>query len=136
MLLFSNDLKDQFKSLLIDEEQKHVLTKICKTKKGTIRKERDHNVLVTEFEMKHNANTNNKVELYNLKNTECQNIFKKYTSNTRMLSSVFVAEEDINILTNRFIKKLDGCIKHCFKKVRVSNKNNSETKNLYDKMRE
>jgi exonuclease III len=100
VVIFSNDLKDQFKSLRIDEDRKHVLTKIRKTKKGTIRKESDHNVLVTEFEMAHDANTNKKVELYNLKNAECQSIFKKYTSNTRMLSSVFDANEDLNILTD------------------------------------
>ena len=53
-----------------------------------------------------------------------------------MLSSVFDSEDDLNILTQRFIKKLDGCIKHNFKKVRVSNHKPSDEEKLYQKMRE
>ena len=37
-----------------------------------------------------------------------------------MLSSVFNSKEDINILVQRFIKKVDGCIKMNFKKVRIN----------------
>ena len=136
LVIFSTDLNSQFRSLLIDEERKHVLTKIRKTKNGTVKKESDHNVLLTDFEMTLDANNNKKVELYNLKNPECQDIFRKYTSNTKMLSSVFNSDDNLNILTNRFIKKLDGCIKHCFKKVRVSNNKPSDASKLYDKMRE
>ena len=53
-----------------------------------------------------------------------------------MLSSVFDSEDYLNILTQRFIKKLDGCIKHNFKKVRVSNHKPSDEEKLYQKMRE
>ena len=127
---------DSFKSLLIDEERKHVLTKIRKTKKGTVVKESDHNVLITEFNTSFISNKKNtKLELYNIKNSDCQEKFKAYTSNTNMLSSVFDSEEDLNILTKRFIKKLDGCIKHSFRKVRVSNNKPSDEEKLYDNMR-
>ena len=93
-------------------------------------------MLLTEFEVTLDVNNKKKVELYNLKNPECQEIFKKYTSNTKMLSSVFDSNDNINVLTNRFIKKLDGCIKHSFKKVRVSNNKPSGANKLYDRMRE
>ena len=53
-----------------------------------------------------------------------------------MLSSIFNSNDDINILTNRYIKKLDGCIKHSFKKVRVSSNKPSESHKLYNRMRE
>ena len=73
------------------------------TKHGVVKKESDHNVLITEFT---NALPDNehrtKVEIYNLKNSQCQKNFKEYTTNTRMLSSVFDAEEDLDILTQRF----------------------------------
>ena len=136
LVIISTDLDSQFKSLIIDEERKHVLTKIRKTKNGTVKKESDHNVLLTEFEVTIDVNNNHKVELYNIKNLECQQIFKKYTSNTKMLSSVFDSDDNLNVLTNRFIKKLDGCIKHSFKKVRVSNNKPSGANKLYDRMRE
>ena len=67
VVLFSTDLTNDFKSLLIDEERKHVLTKIRKTKKGTVKKESDHNVLITEFEINHHITQHKKEELYNLK---------------------------------------------------------------------
>ena len=107
-----------------------------KTKKGIVIKESDHNVLITEFNTSFISNNkNNKLELYNIKNTDCQEKFKAYTSNTNMLSSVFDSEEDLNILTKRFIKKIDGCIKHSFRKVRVSNNKPSDEEKLYDNMR-
>ena len=46
LLIFSNDIRNQFKSLLIDEERKYVLTRITNTKRGVVKKESDHNALV------------------------------------------------------------------------------------------
>ena len=82
-VLFSSDLNNDFKSLIIDDERKHVLTKIKMTKHGVVKKESDHNVLIAEF-----TNTvpdkkcKKKIEIYNLKNAQCQRKFKEYTSNT------------------------------------------------------
>ena len=62
----------------IDNERKHVLTRIRKTKKGPKVKESDHNVLLSEFKCKINKKkSNDKVESYNLKNKECQAKFKQ-----------------------------------------------------------
>ena len=52
-----------------------------------------------------------------------------------MLYSVFNSNEDINILTNRFLKKLKGCIAMCFKKVRINNKEKKDkTQKLHEKI--
>ena len=137
IVMFSNDLKKHFKYLHIDDARKHVLTRITKTKKGVVIKESDHNVLITEFTCELNStDTNRKVEVYNLKNVECQKKFKSYTSNTKMLSSIFDSEDNINILTQRFIKKLDGCIKTNFKKVRINKHKKTDDESLYTRMRE
>ena len=115
LVLLSSDLSDEFKSLNIDDSRKHVLTKISKTKKGAVVKESDHNVLLTELECELKPSENKeKFEIYNLKNPTCQKKFKSYTSGTKMLSSIFDSDEDLNILTQRFIKKLDGCVKMNF----------------------
>jgi hypothetical protein len=106
VVLFSSELRDHFKSLIIDEERRHVLTKIRQNKNGAIKKESDHNVLITEFTFKFSISyKNSKVEVYNLKNLECQKKFHRYTSETKMLSSVFNSKDDINILVQRFLKK-------------------------------
>ena len=120
--------------MLVDEDRKYVLTKIRKTKNGIVKKESDHHVLLAEFNnivIEHNKI---KHEIYNIKNIECQKKFKQYTSNTKMLSSIFDSGDDINLLTQRFMKKLNGCIAMCFKKVRVSDRKESEQDRLHKRM--
>ena len=50
IVAFSHDMVKQFVSFEVDETKKHVLTKITKTKRGSKKKESDHNVLITEFD--------------------------------------------------------------------------------------
>ena len=134
VLLYSSDLQKFFTSLLVDEERKYVLTKVRKTKKWIIKKESDHYVLIAEFNNIVKEHNKTKHEIYNLKNIECQQKFKAYTTNTKMLSSVFDSSDDINLLTQRFLKKLDGCIAMCFKKIRVSAVKESDQDRLHKRM--
>ena len=137
IVLVSSDLIGHIESLEIDEDRRHVLTKIRKTKKGIIKKESDHNVLVTTFsDTFESSETKEKEEMYNLKNKECQKKFKMYTSYTHMLSSVLDSKEDINVLTDRLIRKIQGCIASTFKKVRITNNKKSKLERLYEKLSE
>ena len=121
--------------MLIDKDRKYVLTRITNAKGGVVKKESDHNALVAEFDLKVDIpERKKKPEVYNLKNLESQNKFFKYTSNTKLLSSVFDSKDDLNVLAKRFIKKLDGCIKVTFKKVRVYTHKESEGDKLYKKL--
>ena len=114
-------MEEQLVGIEIDEARKHVLNRIRKTKKGIVTKESDHNVIVTTFKNKFTIKTKkDKEEIYNLKNKENQIKFKQYTSNTKMLSSIIESKEDINVLTKRLIKKINGCIAMNFKKVRIN----------------
>ena len=82
------------------------LQKLIRQKKGLKVIESDHNPIITEFNLSlKDEHKEEKIEVFNLKNQECQLSFKKYTSNTKMLSSVFDSNEDIEVLTNRFMKK-------------------------------
>ena len=136
MVIVSSDLINDIESLEIDEARNHLLTRISKTKKGVIKKESDHNVLITTFKDTFKTTDNKeKSEMYNLKNKECQKAFKAYTSNTNMLSSVLNADEDIDVLTERLIKKVNGCIAMTFKKVRITRTKKNKLEILHDKMR-
>ena len=79
-------MNKHFTPMHIDQERLHVLTKIRKTKKGINIKESDHNVMVTEFDCKRPKEKESEKALYNLKNKDCQQKFKLFTSNTKMLS--------------------------------------------------
>ena len=120
----------------MDEQRKHVLTRISKSKKGVRVKESDHNVVIAEFECNPiDDKDNKKVEVYNLKNKLCQAKFKKFTSNTKMLSSSIDDKGDIDQVINRFIKKLNGCIATNFDKRRINKDKDNKEDDLYSRMR-
>ena len=86
MVIISSDLKEHLEDMHIDEQRKHVLSKICKSKKGVTVKESDHNSIITQFNLKLDVSKDEKkFEVFNLKNKECQAKFKEYTSETKML---------------------------------------------------
>ena len=136
LIMFSSDMLQHLVNIQIDEARKYVLTKVVKKKNGIKIQESDHNPIVAEFSLKIiQTEEDNKLEMYNLKNEECQKKFKEYTTNTKMLSSVFdTKEEDINIMTNRFLKKLNGCIALNFKKIRFKHKEDKLEK-LHERLR-
>ena len=74
--------------------------------------------------------------MYNLKNKDGQAKFKEYTNDTQMLSTVFDADEDINVLTKRFMKKLDGCIAQNFKKIRIGRNKPDKGVDLHARLQE
>ena len=51
-VIVSNDLVTDILSMMIDDERKHVLTKLTKTKYGIQKKESDHNTIVTKLNIK------------------------------------------------------------------------------------
>ena len=135
MVIVSSDMVQNIVKMDIDEDRKHVLTKVTKTKKGVKVKESDHNVIITEFNIvAKETKEKQKLEMYNLKNIECQRKFKNYTTNTKMLSTVFNNEtEDIDVVTKRFLKKIDGAIAMSFKKNRVRHRVSDKEESLCTK---
>ena len=137
IVLFSGDMLAHLVNIEIDENRKYVLTKVVNNKKGTRIQESDHNPIITEFKLQQKeTKEDQKLELYNLRNKECQKKFKEYTTNTKMLSTVFDAEEDIDVLTKRFLKKLDGCIAINFKKIRVNKRKTDKGVVLFSRLQE
>ena len=136
-VLVSGDLADYLESILIDEERLHVLTRLTKTKKGVVKKQSDHNVIISKFYFQWNKKIQSeRIEIYNLKNVESQLKFKQMTNDNDTLSAIFDSENDLNKATELFIKKLNKCFKSCFKKIRVSEKPNKEVEELFAKRKE
>ena len=75
-MIISTDLVGELESMLIDEEGKHALTKIGKSKGQTKIRQSDHNTIVSKFNISWNKKRKSeRVEIYNLKNKEGQNRF-------------------------------------------------------------
>ena len=134
-VMISEDLLHECESLVIDEKREHVLTKITKSKRGTQKVESDHNALISRFKLEWSHQKKERIETFNYKNKECQLKFKENTTKTSSLSSIFDTREDLNIATKHFIKRLNGFIFESFKKIRISEKFNSEIVQLFEKRR-
>ena len=75
LLMFSKDLGKSFKSLVIDDERKHVLTRNKQTKTGLVVKESDYHVLLQTFSDIETSNKHKEtLNMYNLNNKGCQQL--------------------------------------------------------------
>ena len=75
----------------------------------------------------------------NLKNEDCQTEFKKSTTQNidkGYLSSVFDENYDINIATEKFMKRLEKTIAKFFRKIRVKEKIDEEKEELFRNWKE
>ena len=136
-VLLSADLGNEVESILIDEKRTHVLTKIAKHKEVIKKVESDHNSIITRLKIHwKNEISHNKIEICNLKNKECQKMFKKETSswkNNENLSATFDDDGDLNEQTEKFLKKLEKLIHKCFKKIKIKQKVDKEKEALFRK---
>ena len=133
-VLFSRDLVEKVESIIIDEERRRVLTKYMKTKNGTKRMESDQNPIITKLNLKWiKSFKKERNEIFNLKNKECQNTFREITSGNNFLSSVFDDCGDINAATNKFLKRLDGCLHKSFNKIRITDRPNKKLEELFNR---
>ena len=133
-LIVSNDLVKEVKELVIDEQKDHALA-VVKRKNDIVKvTTSDHNTLLTTFMLEwRKSERKEKVEVFNMKNKFCQQVFKEHTSKTSKLSEIFDSEENMNTQTKKFIKLLNKCIYKCFRKVKVSNSKQTEYEKLYDR---
>ena len=122
LLIVTSELIDEVKEMIVYENRENVLKRTIAKKNGNIIKESDHNNILTTFNLKIKPQKKERIEMFNFKNRHAQKKFKSYTSGTLMLSSVFNSNDNLDIQTKRFLKKLDGSIAKCFNKVRVNNK--------------
>ena len=133
-VIVSQDIVQSISSMMIDDDRRHVLTKLSKTKKGVIKKESDHNTIVTELKIKWKPHSKlQKKEMFNLKDKIGQEKFKYETDNTTDLSRIIDKEDDVEKATKKFLKRLDGFITNSFKKIRVTEKVDEELEELYKK---
>ena len=131
-VLISHDLLEKVESVTIDEDKNHALVNVTKKKQVVS----DHNTIVSKFNLGWSkVGMRKRIETFNLKNRKCQEAFKVATSNTDALSSIFNNEKDLNSCTKKFMKRLDGFIHECFRKIRIKEKQNTEIDDLFNRRR-
>ena len=101
-------------------------------KKGVKKVVSDHNVLLAKFSLRtEDKEALERMEVFNFRSKINQDKFKIVTSTSTKLSEVFDTDEDINVKTKNFLKRLDKTMHKCFKKVRLGKRKTSEYENLY-----
>ena len=136
-VFISEDLRNDLEALKIDEENEHALYKIRKTKNGVKKTKSDHNSLISTFKLSwNNRIKTNRIEVYNLKNPNCQMKFKELTENGTFLSEAFETKDDINKSTKLFLTRLNKIIKKSFNKIRIKEKPDDEETQLQLKRNE
>ena len=128
-LIFSQGLVDDFDKLVVDEDGSHSLENHFVGGIGS-----DHNPLISTFKLTWNRKSKvQRVELFNIKDSEGQSKFKEATNQGTYLSEVFDDNSDLDISTNIFIERLNNVISKCFKKVRITDKPNKDLDDLFKK---
>ena len=107
--------------MIIDEKGEIALTKY---RRGNIVKS-DHNMLILKIDLAfHKENKHERIEMFNLRNKECQIDFKQKTSNTDMFSKCFIGEETIDVQFKRWKRRLQKALYSSFRKVRIKDREN------------
>ena len=136
-VILSSDMAEDLVTIIIDENRNHVLKSLSKTKNGTKVNESDHNSIVTKFILEWKDKIKSpKTEIFNFNDKDGQKKFQEMTSNNTKLSDIFSSKEDINTQTKKFLKKLNGVIHQCFKKVKVKPAHNKEINSLFKRQKE
>ena len=132
-VILSAELATNVTSILIDEEQKHALTRITQTKTGVVVKRSDHNVIITELAIPWNSTTRKqKIEILNFKDKKCQEKFQIETSKNTYLSSAFSGNEGLNSQTELFLQRIDKICRKVFRTIKITNKREKDHESLYN----
>ena len=109
-------MKQYMEEMFIDEDRTHVLTKYGKKKVVS-----DHNILYSKFSILFESKPKTlRKEFFNLKDKTGQAKFLKETSIPEVLSGSFSQNRTFLHNANIFYRKLNGRIRKCFKKVRIT----------------
>ena len=74
-------------------------------------------------------------DIYQISDKNALQMFKKVTSETNHLSLIIDMDKPLDVVTNKFLKRLKGYIHECFEKVKIVDKPNKELEELYNKRR-
>ena len=112
--------------MIIDEERNYPLSNFVHLKKNGKVVETDHNALILEMNMNVCKQKPERVEILNMKNKECQAIFKEETDNNLELLANFSNDLPPEVQCHKWYKTFNHILHKCFRKVRVVGKKSND----------
>ena len=133
-----NEKMRQFLSrMIIDEEREFCLSNFAQYKKNKRVVETDHNLMISDFNISIPKRKPTRVEMFNLRNKACQEMFTKETEECSQLVDCFEDELPLDVQSRNWLKLFNNILYKCFRKVRVVNnskKNSGNEKLLHERI--
>ena len=132
--IVNEKMRQYLKKMTIDEDSDYCLSNFSQFNKNKRVIESDHNSEILDLDIEFSLKKPERQEMFNLKNTACQEAFRLETENNPKLLEMFENELPFETLCNMWLKHFNSILHKCFKKVRIVNSNKKDmggNKNLF-----
>ena len=108
--------------MVIDESKKHILTNYQRARCGGKATDSDHFTEYLDINLKFTSEKPERIEIFNFKDIESQNIFRKLTSDTKEFTNCFLDSSPLKLQVEKWREVLNSYCKKAFKKIRIKKK--------------
>ena len=129
-LIMNDKLRPFLSKFVIDEERNFCLSNFSQYKKNKRVIETDHNLMLADFNVSIPKRKPDRIELFNLRDKKCQEIFSQETEINPELFQCFDSHLPFEVQCKIWLKNFNSILYKCFKKVRITN--NKKKKGKYD----
>ena len=112
-------LSPYLKRMVVDEKREFSLGNFSQYKQNKRVIESDHNGLILELALEYSAQMPERQEVFNFRNTKCQEAFYKETNDNIELLKCFENELPFEKQSKMWLKTFNSIIYKCFRKIRI-----------------
>ena len=124
------------KKMIIDEDRSFCLSNFAQYGKNKRVIETDHNGEILEMNLEFEKRKPERVEIFNLRNKACQQVFYEETTDNSQLLEIFQTDLPFEIQSKKWFKTFNSILHKCFRKVRIVNNKKKEMTASQNLMRE
>ena len=129
-LIVNEKMRPFLQKMLIDEERMFSLANVAQIKKNKRIIESDHNPIILDLNIQYSKRKPDRIEMFNLKNKACQEMFKFETDNNQEIIKVFSTDLAFEDQCTSWLKIFNSILYKCFKKVRIVGSKKHEQKDI------
>ena len=138
LFIINEKMKHFLTKVTIDENRNFCLSNFAQLKKNGRLKETDHNTMIADFAIFMPKKKKERIEMFNLRNINCQKLFTEETEENSFLMDCFDTKSSLKTQSKKWLKTFNTILHKCFKKIRVVNndeKGNKAHKLLKERLR-
>ena len=120
--------------MIIDEKREYPLCNFAQARKNKRIIESDHNTIVANFDISVQKRKPERIELFNLRNKNCQKKFTEETHTNTQLVECLEIKLTLEEQSRNWLKIFDSILYKCFRKIRVVNNKKMEKNLVYERL--